>query len=86
MRASYNDIKNLVRMLKPFVGNSMSATMNSRNEYWIFSYSTPIALINDELGIFRLNSRKYSSTTSRQQNIVRGAFPQIVEVSGPTEL
>lgn len=86
MRASYKDIAGLVRNLTPFNGNSMSATMNGRNEYWIFSYSTPIAVINFEENIFKLNARKYSSTSSRHQNIVRKAFPQLVEVSGPSEL
>ena len=45
-----------------------------------YSYSTPIAFYTN--GMFKLNKRKYSVTTSRLQNILRCAIPsdKLVEV------
>lgn len=86
MRANYREIPQLVRNMVPFTGNTMSAVINSSGEYWIFSYSTPIAVIDPSKDIFKLNANKYSTTTSRQQNIIRRAFPQLVEVPSAKDL
>lgn len=86
MSANYREIPGLLQSLSAFDGNSMSARKNSNDEYWVYSYSTPIALIDPQKDIYQLNARRYSTTTSRQQNIVRKVFPWIKEVPSARDL
>lgn len=68
--ANYREIPAMVRNLEPFIGNSMLA-VRTDDSYIIFSYSTEIARVDLLSGEKEINETKYSSTTSRHQNIVR---------------
>lgn len=70
---NYQQIENAIRQNKPFTHNgTMRATMLD-NEYWIYSYATPIYKKYLQTGEVWFNEQKYSRTTSRQQNIIRRA-------------
>jgi hypothetical protein len=55
---------------KPFTANTMRGEMRSGGEYRIYSYSTLMAVVEDE-GITHLNNQYYSQTTSRHQTFIR---------------
>ena len=63
---SYRDMETKIANNEPFEGNSVIATLDLRGAYRIYSYST---LIYDSNGYF--NTKKYSSTTSRLQNMIK---------------
>lgn len=78
-QASYNDIASHLLNLEEFKGNSMYAEWAesrklNREVYRIKSYSTVIAEFDPETDTLHFNSHKYSSTTSRQQNMIKRAF------------
>lgn len=74
---SYRDMEDAIRCLRDFRGNSAHATLDSDGVYTVYSYNTPIAKANVRTGGVVLNSRKYSTTTSRLQNIVRRAWSDL---------
>jgi len=54
-----------------FKGNTLSAWRNSQGEYRIYSYSTPIAIVDTYTNTYTyLNNHKYSVTTSKHQGLV----------------
>jgi hypothetical protein len=66
--------KELIPARKPFThAHSMRATLTD-GVYRIYSYNTQIANVNLETGIIGINLDKYSSTTTRQQNLVKRAL------------
>ena len=77
--ASYREIggpDGLLARMKAFDGNSMSARYVD-GKYVVFSYATEIARVEDTGMYLRrtLNTRKYSVTTSRQQNLCAAWLP-----------
>ena len=69
---SYQNAETRITNRETFSGNSMRGDWNySDTEYVVYSYRTPIAYIRYNQAF--LNVRKFSTTTSRQQNIVRRA-------------
>lgn len=68
-KATYKEIPNYIRYRQPFTGNSCHADLNG-STYVIYSYYTKIAEIND-FKVTYFNKNKYSSTTSKLQNIIR---------------
>ena len=85
MTANYREIPAHVRNLESFTGNSMNAFRNETSrgiEYVVASYGTAIGRVTPD-GTARINARKYSTTTSRHQNILRAAWPNATDV--PTE-
>ena len=70
---NYRDIPRAIRARENFMGNSCRGVWLDRSEYVVFSYSTLIYSDDLMTGVKKLNSRKYSVTTSRLQNIVRSA-------------
>jgi len=73
MKANYDQIRQHLATLTPFVGNSM------RGEKWgdtyrVISYSTQIAEYNTTTGEKWVTPKRYSVTTSKQQNLVRNAW------------
>ena len=65
----YEDIPELISNRKPFRGNSVSAHYDG-TEYQVWSYNTKVASINWPERWW-IDTRVYSKTTSRVQNIVR---------------
>lgn len=68
-QANYRSIPTLLRTQQPFEGNSMSARRDYTGDYVVFSYATEIARVTPD-GQRIINDRKYSTTTSRHQNLV----------------
>ena len=66
---TYEEIPELISNRKPFRGNSVSAHYDG-TEYQVMSYDTIIASINWPERWW-IDTRVYSKTTSRIQNIVR---------------
>lgn len=68
------------RMLKGESGRPLKANSCHSDGNYFVSYSTPVARYVD--GKFEVATRKYSVTTSKLQNYIRGAIPSslIVEV------
>jgi hypothetical protein len=67
--SNYRSIPSLLSARQPFEGNSMSARLDGEGNYIIFSYATEIARV-DAYGDKTFNDHKYSTTTSRHQNLV----------------
>ena len=61
--------------LRQFTGNTMRGTWNCDSVYVVFSYSTEIARVSPEMEAPEVPERKYSSTTSKQQNLCRTWLP-----------
>jgi hypothetical protein len=76
MYANYRDIAKAVAKFEKFDGNSSRAVIASNGEYYVYSYNTLIAVANFRTGGMGLNTRKYSQTTSRLQNIIRNAWAE----------
>lgn len=73
---NYKVIEQKLRNLETFEGNSMTARYSgpfNTGVYEVFSYRTLIATANG-LGAINLDSRKYSVTTSKHQNLIRRAW------------
>ena len=66
---TYYEMTGLIQGRKPFRGNSVSAHYDG-TEYQVMSYNTIIASINWPERWW-IDTRVYSKTTSRIQNIVR---------------
>jgi len=64
----------MLKSLTPFKGNSMRAVIENGNEYRVISYNTTIAMATLDGVIHYYNPTKYSTTTSRQQNLVKRAW------------
>jgi hypothetical protein len=74
--SNYREIPAMLRSRVPFSGNSMSAHYDRNGDYVVMSYATEIARmtrkVTPEGGLeVIMNDRKYSTTTSRHQNLVR---------------
>ena len=67
MRATYKEIPDLIKNKIPFEGSSVMATLDLKFIYRIYSYDTLIYSSKDNY----FNDKKYSSTTSKIQNIIR---------------
>jgi hypothetical protein len=78
---NYKEIEtDYIPSFKPFKhGHSMRAEVNKTDkEYNVYSYSTLLASINIETNqVTFLNLNKYSSTTSRQQSMLKRALNQV---------
>jgi len=74
MQANYRQIEDMLKSLTPFKGNSMRAVIENGNEYRVISYNTTIAMATLDGVVHYYNPTKYSSTTSRQQGIIRRAW------------
>lgn len=71
--ATYRDIggpDGLLAREVAFSGSSMSARTGADGVYRVYSYATEIASVTPD-GRRTLNTRHYSPTTSRQQNLCR---------------
>jgi hypothetical protein len=71
-KADYKAIPELLRDKESFTGSSVKAVSNSWC-YMVYSYDTLIFSIDNNENIF-FNSCKYSSTTSKLQNIIKDVF------------
>lgn len=71
--ATYNDIQRLLDNRQPFTGNSASAKIDGFGNYQVYSYQTLIATWHNDGKIY-LDGTKYSTTTSRLQNLIRKAW------------
>ena len=58
---------------KPFRGNRVTAILKPNGTYEVYSYDTLMLKVTKG-GTLYFNSRKYSVTTSRLQNILRSVF------------
>jgi hypothetical protein len=68
---NYKEVEQALETLTPFRhGDSMSAE-NVSGMYRVYSYRTEIARFNYIEDVWYVNSSKYSSTTSKQQNMVK---------------
>lgn len=68
---NYRDIELLIQDKKPFKhSHSMRALWDDEN-YIIYSYRTIIAVWKSDSNTWVLNTSKYSSTTSRQQSLIK---------------
>lgn len=77
MYANYVEVKKAIYGLEEFTGNSCRGVWIGE-EYRVYSYRTLIASAMPKTGGMVLNVRKYSSTTSRLQNIIRNAWSQFI--------
>jgi hypothetical protein len=74
---NYRTIQARLRDRIPFKGNSMWADFEEyEGETWytVYSYRTPIARQALATWHYQLNPEKYSTTTSRHQNLIRRAW------------
>jgi SAM-dependent MidA family methyltransferase len=70
---NYKEIEKLIAARKPFKhAHSMRAEVHD-DAYRIYSYSTLIASFDFEKCEWWMNEKKYSVTTSKQQNLIRRA-------------
>lgn len=90
IRANYRNMPELIEDMKEFTHGSCHSINNLNKEYIVVSYSTPIARakFDGTRWVYFLNANKYSSTTSRLQNIIRHAWrlENVEEVNGYNEL
>ena len=68
---NYRTIEHKLRNRETFRGNSMHGFWNG-NTFEVYSYRTIIAMHRD--GIGAVIDKKYSTTTSRHQNLIRKAW------------
>lgn len=69
-QASYRDIgglHGLAARKEPFEGNTMSASWSNGGLYWVYSYSTPIAVYDPTDDTVYVNTWNYSVTTARHK-------------------
>lgn len=73
---SYKEIETKLAELEPFRGNSMTGVLDEWGSYRVYSYSTQIAQAwPTASGISaKMNNEKFSTTTSRHQNLIRKAW------------
>ena len=76
---SYKAMETAIRNCQPFEGNSARGVWEG-DTYTVYSYRTRIFTVEGAYagkpgrGEFELDTRKYSVTTSRLQNIIRRAW------------
>lgn len=76
---SYKSMETAIKNCVPFEGNSARGVWDGET-YKVYSYRTLIATVEgsfagrDGRGEVELDTRKYSVTTSRLQNIIRRAY------------
>jgi hypothetical protein len=71
MRETYSTMPNKIAQLIPFKGNSARGIWNGKT-YEVYSYRTLIATADGS--VQWLDTRKYSVTTSRLQNLIKVAW------------
>ena len=73
---TYEQIETKLRNLEPFRGNSMMGLLDEWGSYKVYSYSTQIAQAYMTASGVRgiMNNEKFSTTTSRHQNLIRKAW------------
>jgi hypothetical protein len=74
MQTTYSGMAHKLETRQPFTGSSVGANLITDKvtgdyEYQVFSYNTLIA--KDTNGALWINPTKYSSTTSRIQNLIK---------------
>jgi hypothetical protein len=72
---NYKTIERKLRNLEQFKGNSLKSEIefyDGKPHYTVYSYRTLIAMHRD--GIGAVIEKKYSTTTSRHQNLIRKAW------------
>jgi hypothetical protein len=76
---SYREMETAIKNCEPFEGNSARGLWFG-DTYAVYSYNTRIFTVEGSFagkpgrGEFELDTRKYSVTTSRLQNIIRRAY------------
>ena len=78
MNVNYSILEERLARFVPFNGNSMSGAWDD-DVFFVYSYSTIIASHHSKDDTRFLNSKKYSATTTRHQNIVRRAWGDVIE-------
>ena len=73
MYVAYKEMGQYLKTLQPFKGNSVTAT-NQKGIYTVLSYDTVILVARSADDVLYYDSRKYSNTTSRLQNILKRVF------------
>jgi hypothetical protein len=68
---NYKQIENLLASKTPFTHQHSMHAVHNGKEYLVYSYRTPIAVFDIASGEWFLNLTKYSTTTSKQQSIVK---------------
>jgi hypothetical protein len=69
---NYRTIAQKLTRLEPFKGNSMWAEIGVDGSYNVYSYNTLIAAHYGHM--YSISDRKYSTTTSRHQGLIRRAW------------
>lgn len=73
-KATYKEIPELLASRQPFVGNSCHADYyDSSDAYFVYSYATCSLEVRKGVVTY-FNSKRYSSTTSKLQNIIRWIY------------
>lgn len=81
MQCNYRQIEDRLELFQPFRGNSMTGNWTADNEtFVVWSYSTIIAEYDATTGNAWINHRRYSRTTSRQQNLIRKVWGPLLPV------
>lgn len=70
---TYKEMARQLERLAPFTGNSVSAHLG-KSAYVVKSYNTVIFALSPATGEIAFNNLKFSSTTSRLQNILKEVF------------
>lgn len=79
MQANYDQIAYRMGALLPFKGNTMSGAWSDDGEtFTVWSYRTIVAEYDAATGRAWINHKRYSTTTSRHQNIVRRAWAAVL--------
>ena len=72
---NYKQVLEKLENRTSFQGNSMRASTGALGRYEVYSYNTLIACWSQgPLGFPWIDTKKYSVTTSRHQNLVRKAW------------
>lgn len=71
IRDNRHEIRREIKRCNPIMGSNFMATWVTEDLYVVFSYTTPIAWFYAEDRCWEMDDTKYSSTTSKIQNIVR---------------
>ena len=69
---TYKEMEGMLIKKEPFKGNSVTA-VTSGSYYVVYSYDTIMAIVTDD-GKAVINVTKYSRTTSKIQNKLKGIF------------
>lgn len=74
---SYKVIEQKLKELAPFKGNSLTGEVDLYGALRVWSYQTHIGTawpIEGGIAVTVFDQRKYSTTTSRHQNLIRRAW------------